>query len=78
MLKTQVFKRGNSQAVNIPSELQYERIDIEYEIERKGEFITIRPARRRLNQLMDKFNAFSDDFMAGGREQGIDDWREAL
>ena len=78
MVKTRVFKNGNSQAVRIPSEFQYERLDIEYEIERNGEMITIRPAQRPLNRLMDKFRAFSDDFMADGREQEIDDRRDAL
>lgn len=78
MAKTRVFKNGNSQAVRIPSEIQFERMDIEYEIERNGETITIHPAKRPLNRLMEKFGAFSDDFMAGEREQGLDDRREAL
>jgi antitoxin VapB len=68
MAITCVFKSGNSQAVRIPGELQYERTDIEYEIERIGDEVRIRPARRRLTGLADKFAAFSPDFMAEGRE----------
>ena len=78
MAKTRVFRNGNSQAVRIPSDIQYERLDIEYEIERNGEIITIQPAKRPLNQLMDKFRAFSDDFMADQREQEVDDRRDTL
>lgn len=78
MAKTRVFRNGNSQAVRIPSEIQFERLDIEYEIERNGETITIHPAKRSLNRLMEKFAAFSDDFMVDGREQGSDDRRDAL
>ena len=43
---TRIFKNGNSQAVRIPSDLAYERTDIELEIERLGEQIRIRPVRR--------------------------------
>lgn len=78
MAITRVFKNGNSQAVRIPREFQYERLDIEYEIERNGELITIRPARRSLNHLMEKFKAFGDDFIAAGREPEMEDRREDL
>lgn len=78
MPKTRVFKNGNSQAVRIPSEIQYERLDIEYEIERQGEVITIRPVKRPLNRLMDKFGAFSPAFLSEERDQEFEDRRDAL
>lgn len=78
MATTRVFKSGNSQAVRIPVELQFERSDIDYEITREGDEIRIRPARRKLNHLADKFAAFSDDFMKGGRILEDDQEREAL
>ena len=62
-----VFKNGNSQAVRIPKDLAYARNDLEVEVERIGDEIRIRPARRRLDRLLDKFAAFSPDFMAEGR-----------
>lgn len=37
MQTTKAFRNGNSQAIGIPSELAYERTDIELEIERIGE-----------------------------------------
>ena len=67
MHTTKIFKNGNSQAVRIPSELAYERTDIELEIERRGEEILIRPARRTLGKVLDKFARFSPDFLAEGR-----------
>jgi antitoxin VapB len=67
MLTTRVFKNGNSQAVRIPADLAYERTDIELEIEREGDEIRIRPARRSLAGVLDKFAKFSPDFMADGR-----------
>ena len=77
-MRTRVFQSGNSQAVQIPRELQFERLDIEYEIERQGNTLVIRPAGVPLTNVMECFAAFSDDFMAEGRpDQGTQD-RPAL
>jgi len=35
-MRTRVFQSGNSQAVWIPKEIQFDRLDVEYEIERQG------------------------------------------
>lgn len=48
MRNLKVFKNGNSQAVRIPAEYAYERSDIDVEVERIGDEIRIRPARRNL------------------------------
>ena len=53
MHRTRVFKNGNSQAVRIPSDLAYERTDIEVEIERVGEelraFSIVSPVSRPIS-----------------------------
>lgn len=67
MHTTRVFKNGNSQAVRIPADLAYERTDMELEIEREGDEIRIRPARRSLSGVLTKFARFSPSFMADGR-----------
>ncbi|MDR2876201.1 MAG: type II toxin-antitoxin system VapB family antitoxin, partial [Methylobacillus sp.] len=64
---TRAFKNGNSQAVRIPANLAYERTDIDLEIERIGDELRIRPARRSLAGVLAKFAKFSPDFMAEGR-----------
>jgi antitoxin VapB len=48
MPRTRVFKSGNSQAVRIPAELAYADTDIDLEITRLGDVITIFPARNSL------------------------------
>jgi antitoxin VapB len=78
MRTTRVFRSGNSQAIRIPSELAYERTDIELEIERVGEEIRIRPARRPLAGVLKKFAEFGPDFMAEGRGDQEQSEREAL
>ena len=68
MHTTRIFKNGNSQAVRIPADIAYDRMDIALEIERNGDEIRIRPARQTLGNVLEKFAKFSDDFMSEGRE----------
>ena len=67
--RTRLFQNGNSQAVRIPKELAYPRLDMEMEIERRGDTLVIRPARQRLTGLTRAFEAFGPDFMQQGRDQ---------
>jgi antitoxin VapB len=53
MSRTRVFKSGNSQAVRIPAELAYADMDIDLEITRMGEVITIVPARKSLRDAVE-------------------------
>ncbi|MBU2601957.1 MAG: AbrB/MazE/SpoVT family DNA-binding domain-containing protein [Actinobacteria bacterium] len=78
MATTRIFKNGNSQAVRIPAELAYERSDLDVEIERIGDEIRIRPARRGLAQVLASFALFSDDFMAAGRGENLESERDDL
>ena len=78
MHTTRAFKNGNSQAVRIPADLAYKHTDIELEIEREGDELRIRPARRSLAGVLAKFARFSPDFMADSRSEQEQAEREAL
>ena len=78
MANTKLFKNGNSQAVRIPAELAYTTWDIDLVIEREGDELRIRPARRRMGDVLDKLAKFSPDFMAEGRGVNREGTREAL
>lgn len=78
MHTTRIFKNGNSQAVRIPADMAYDRIDIPLEIERNGDEIRIRPARQTLENVLEKFAKFSDDFMSEGREDQEQRERDTL
>lgn len=78
MTITKIFKNGNSQAVRIPAEFAYERADLDVEIERIGDEIRIRPARRSLDQVMTKFAQFSANFMTEGRGENQESKRDIL
>ena len=78
MANTKLFKNGNSQAVRIPAELAYSSLDIELVIEREGDELRIRPARRRIGDVLGKLAQFSPDFMRDGRGPNAEGEREAL
>ena len=78
MANTKLFKNGNSQADRIPAELAYSTWDLDLIIEREGDELRIRPARRRMGDVVGKLAQFSPDFMAQGRGDNIEGEREAL
>ena len=78
MATTKVFKNGNSQAVRIPAELAYSTWDIDLVIERVGDELRIRPAQRRMGDILGKLAKFSPNFMVEGRGTNIEAEREAL
>lgn len=75
---TRLFKNGHSQAVRIPAELAYPVSDMELLIERVGDELRIRPARRRVGDVLGALAQFSPSFMAQGRELNEQAEREAL
>ncbi|WP_108645500.1 antitoxin [Polynucleobacter rarus] len=77
MAKTKLFKNGNSQAVRIPAELAYRSWDLDLIIERNGDELRIRPAQRRLGNVLGKFAKFSPGFMSQGRGVNIDGERKS-
>jgi antitoxin VapB len=78
MHATKAFKNGNSQAIRIPVALAYESTDIELEIERHGDELRIRRARKSLSGVLAKFAKSSPDFLAEDRiSQGQAD-RDAI
>jgi len=78
MATTKIFKNGNSQAVRIPSELAYSSWDIDLVIEREGDELRIRPAQRRMGDVLGTLAKFSPDFMAEGRGTNIEGERATL
>ena len=78
MTTTRLFKNGNSQAVRIPAELAFPANDMELVIERVGEELRIRPAQRRMGNVMKVLSSFSPNFMSEDRGNQEQTDREAL
>jgi len=71
-----VFRSGNSQAVRIPRQFQFDTAEVE--IERRGEEIVLRPPRRNLRSAFDALASMPDDFFAEGRDDSQAPVREGL
>ena len=65
---TRVFRSGNSQAVRIPKEFQFQSDQVE--IERRGEEIILREPKKGAADVFDLLASLPKDFMKGGRKQG--------
>jgi antitoxin VapB len=52
-MKTRAFKSGNSQAVRIPAEIAFSDMNVDLEIMRVGDIITIRPFERSLKDAVE-------------------------
>ena len=78
MITTRIFKNGNSQAIRIPAELTYGASDMDFVIERESDELRIRPAPRRVGDVLAKLARFSPDFMGEGRGQNQETERDAL
>ena len=73
---TRLFRNGNSQAVRIPKALAYDSVDIEVEIERRGDELIVRPAKQKLAGLGAAFRKLGPHFRDFHREQPIQDQRD--
>lgn len=74
MQTTRVFMSGNSQAVRIPKEFQFDVEEIE--IFKRGDEIILRKRPRNLAEAFEHIPCMPEDFMANGREQDIQQERE--
>lgn len=76
MTTARVFKSGNSQAVRLPKEFQFDVAEVE--IFRRGDEIVLRKRPTSMASLFDALASLGKGFMPEGREQGESqerDWR---
>lgn len=71
-----VFRSGNSQAVRIPREFQFDTDEVE--IQRRGDEIVLRRPLRNLRSAFDALAGMPADFFAEGRQDSAPQSREGL
>ena len=76
MRTTSVFKSGNSQAVRLPKDFQFDVREVE--IFRRGDEVVLRETPRNLSAAFTLLASLPDDFMANGRDDAPPQPREAL
>ena len=67
MKTAKIFKSGNSQAVRLPKELQFDVSEVE--IFRRGDEIVLRKKPQNLTRVFELLADMSEDFMENGRRQ---------
>ena len=71
-----VFESGHSQAVRLPKKFRFEEDEVF--VQRIGDAVLLTPKDAAWKTFMDGVNSFTDDFLADGRMQDIQQKREAL
>jgi antitoxin VapB len=71
-----VFKSGNSQAVRLPKEFQFDVREVE--ILRRGDEVVLRRIPANLSVAFELLAGLPDDFMAEGRDDTLPQVREGL
>lgn len=76
MMTAKIFENGRSQAVRLPKECRFDTDEVS--INRIGDIVLLMPNTSKWNSFMQAIDMFSDDFMEGGRNDGIGQEREDL
>ncbi|MGB5157141.1 antitoxin [Desulfobacterium sp. N47] len=76
MNTAKIFKSGNSQAVRLPKEFQFDTPEVQ--IFRRGDEIILKKSPRNLVKVFELLTELSDDFMKNGRQQPVVQKREAF
>jgi len=76
MSLTKVFKSGNSQAVRLPKEFQFDVAEVE--IFRRGGELVLRKPAQDASRVFELLTSLPRDFMEEGRQQPPLEQREEL
>jgi len=76
MRTASVFKSGNSQAVRLPKDFQFDVREVE--IFRRGDEVVLRRVPKNLSAAFDILASLPEDFMAEGRNDTPPQSRDGL
>jgi antitoxin VapB len=76
MNTAKLFTNGQSQAVRLPKEYRFGSNEVY--IKRIGDAVVLFPKDRAWDIFLSGLAGFTDDFMAEGRQQGVDLERDTL
>ncbi|MBN2420496.1 MAG: AbrB/MazE/SpoVT family DNA-binding domain-containing protein, partial [Deltaproteobacteria bacterium] len=66
MNTAKIFKSGNSQAVRLPKEFQFDVPEVE--IFRRGDEVVLKKKTKNMARVFELLTGISDDFMENGRQ----------
>ncbi|MBW2106504.1 MAG: antitoxin [Deltaproteobacteria bacterium] len=76
MNTAKIFQNGNSQAVRLPKEFQFDTSEVQ--ILRRGDEVILKKSPQNLARVFELLTGLSDDFMENGRQQPAIQERETF
>ena len=76
MNTAKIFQNGNSQAVRLPKEFQFDTSEVQ--ILRRGDEVILKKSPQNLARVFERLTGLSDDFMENGRQQPAIQERETF
>ncbi len=76
MRTAKIFKNGNSQAVRLPKEFQFDADEVE--ILRRGSEVILRKKSENLKQAFELLSTLPEDFYEDGRKDELPEERESF
>ena len=76
MNTAKIFQNGNSQAVRLPKEFQFDTSEVQ--ILRRGDEVILKKSPQNLARVFELLTGLSDDFMKNGRQQPAIQERETF
>ena len=76
MTIAKVFENGRSQAVRIPKEYRFNTHEVA--VNHIGDIVLLMPTTNKWSSFLQAIDMFSDDFMATGRDDNLEQEREKL
>ena len=76
METAKIFTSGNSQAVRLPKEYRFPGTEVG--IKKIGNIVILVPVEQAWETFLDGVFGFTDDYLSDGRQQSIEQMREAL
>ena len=73
---SKIFQNGNSQAVRLPKEFQFDTSEVQ--ILRRGDEVILKKSPQNLARVFELLTGLSDDFMENGRQQPAIQERETF
>lgn len=76
MMTAKLFENGRSQAVRLPKEYRFQGDEVA--VNKIGDVVLLIPKENKWAGFLSGLDMFSDDFMKEGREETVEQEREAL
>lgn len=71
-----IFETGRSQAVRLPKKFRFNESEVL--VQRLGDLVVLAPKDAAWRTFLEGLDSFTEDFFAGGRDQGTQGERDTL